>query len=335
MDTLTYEGLYDELYKETYFDHTRENVAESVGLQIIGFKKDMRKQVLSQNYHAGTGFGRVTEGGNYNEGRGNEGDTVSGTQSHYAVNVIVTKEARTFMIQGPAGEMDISDVQDQVKGYIDDATDSIDQDIADIFNNGFVSTYTNVYGDSVQAVTPDGQALFSTAHTLPNADGTTTVFSNVINDGTNDNPAISRAAIVATIAKARKHRGANGTQRPIELDTLLVGPDDYDRAVTIVESEQVSGSDHNDTNKSIKHIKVKMWSRLASNGQGDDKSGQYYMYEAKKVRAGAIKFHSAQMISFGKSKEATDNQDWVYPLDAFYTLIRKQPQFLYGSTGVN
>lgn len=331
----TYDELYDEIYEGTYFDHVREKVAGSQGLEIIGFKKDMRRQVVARNAHSGTGFGPATQGGNYNTGRGGMGDSIIETQGHFAVNIRVTKEERIFAIQGPDGEMDITDIQDTVKAYIDDAVDKIDQDIADVFNNGFGTTYTNVYGQSVTAVCPDGQALFSNAHTLPNADGSTTTFSNLVNDGSTDNPALSRPALVNTIAVAGEHMGANGILRPVELDTLYVGTGLYDEAVRIVESDKVSGSNNNDTNSSIKQLKVVKWARLGFNGRGVQKNTQYFLADSKKLRAGAIKFHSAQMIEFGKSKEGTENQDWVYPMDAFYTISRNQPQFIYGSTGVN
>jgi len=119
--------------------------------------------------------------------------------------------------------MRLYDLYDQIIGLAesvtDDAFDKIDQSYSDVLLNGWATSYTDVYGETVTSVGPDGLALFSASHTNG---ATATTYSNIIFDGTNTNPALSRAAIVNERAIGRRVVDVNGIHRPINLDTLVV-----------------------------------------------------------------------------------------------------------------
>lgn len=328
---MNYDELYDEIYESVFYDHVSQGIDASVGMNLFGVKKDMRKVVVARNAHAPTGFGKVAKGEDYPNMTNETGDSLSVTQQHFAGNIIVSKEDRLFSMRNEAGETDISDIEDLVRGALDDGLNSIDQSLADVLLGGFADTYTDVYGQTASSLTPDGVRLFSASHTLPGG----ITFSNLVTDGTNNNAAMSRDALVKTIALARKFKGANGVNRGVELDTLIVGPDLVDLAERLINSDKVAGSNNNDTNMYLKRINIVPWSRLASASDGTDTSAFFFLADSKKLKQYGIKMHSAQFLQLSKSKENTTNQDWVYPLDAFYAIARNEPQFIFGSNGTN
>lgn len=328
---ITYDALYDEIQETVFYDHVRQRVDASVGMNLFGVKKDLRKTIVARNAHTPTGFGKATKGGDYSNMTNEEGDTLSVTQLHYAGNVTVTKDARLFVMRNEKGEADITDILDLAKGATDEAMDLVDQSYADVLLGGFADTYTDVFGDTTSSLTPDGVRLFSASHTLPGS----VTFSNLINDGTNNNAALSRAAIVKAIATARKFQGAGGINRGFELDTLIVGPDQADLAERIINSDKIQGSDNNDTNMHLKRLNIVVWSRLASMGDGTDTSNYWFMANASKLKEVGIKVHSAQFLQMGKGKEPSHNENWVYPLDCYYAIARNEPQFVFGSNGTN
>lgn len=328
---ITYDSLYDEIQETVFYDKVRQRVDASVGMNLFGVQLDRRKTIVARNAHTPTGFGKATKGGDYANMTNEEGDALSVNQLHYAGNVTVTKDDRLFVMRNDKGQADITDILDLAKGATDEAMDLIDQSYADVLLGGFADTYTDVFGDTVSSLTPDSVRLFSASHTLPGG----VTFSNLINDGTNNNASLSRDAIVKSIALARRFQGAGGINRGFELDTLVVGPDLADLADRIINSDKVSGSANNDTNGSLKRIKIVVWSRLSSTGTGTDTSDYWFMANAEKLKESGIKVHSAQFLQMGKGKEPSHNENWIYPLDCYYAIARNEPQFIFGSNGTN
>jgi len=174
------------------------------------------------------------------------------------------------------------------------------------------------------------------AHT--NAANSTT-FSNIIVEDSTSNPTLSRKALVQTIATARKFtRPINDTEKnvsaPVELDTLLLGPDLFDAATRLIKTAKLPGSANNDTNESIAHLNIKLWNRLAATAAGVSRSAYWYMYDSEQVGETLMALFS-QKPQFYEPEEQNRSKNWDYTIDTYYVLGNGWPAFVYGSTGVN
>jgi hypothetical protein len=113
---------------------------------------------------------------------------------------------------------------------------AIEQDMANFFNGGFVST-------GIGIPCPDGQALFSAAHPL--AVGTA---SNIIVAGSVTNPPLTYSSLEAALIQAENtppHVQGAGPQIITGRFKLVVSPANRFRARTLLES---MGEPQNDTN---------------------------------------------------------------------------------------
>lgn len=328
METPNYEDLTKEIQK-IFDESARNKVAKQVGMTIFGVETTDLLDYKYEILHGVDGVVKVAEGEDYPVTSGKQGDTITFTQQTYGRTIVVTKKMRKFW-RAANGK-----VEKQVKTTTNTTFDRIDQSMADRILFGWDTSYTDVFGETVSNVCPDGLALFSAAHT--NAANSTT-FSNIITEGVTSNPALSRAAIVETVARGRKFKSpineGKNIGAPVELDVLLVGPDLFDEAIRLVESDKVAGSDNNDTNKSIAHIKVKMWSRLAATGQGDDRSDYWFMYSSDMVDETLMAFFSQKPQMYAP-EEQNRNKNWDYTIDAYYTLGNGWPAYVYGSDGTD
>jgi len=268
----------------------------------------------------------VAQGSDLPEATAVQGDTATFTQSRFGGLVAVTKDMRMF------------DLHDQIEAIVrsaaDDAFHKVDQSLGDVLGNGFSSAaYTDVFGASVASTPPDGVALFSASHSN-NLNSNT--FRNLIRYpvGT-DNPALSREAVVQAIVDGMNHTDAQSINRPVKLDTLLVSPANWDLAMRIVHSDQISGSAENDTNMNLKgRLNVKVWEKLTTRTGGTDTSAYWYLYDSKKVGE-SLKALFAERPSLDAPEQVYKNKNWDYSIDFYYAIGRGFPAFVWGSTGAS
>lgn len=317
--------LTDEL--QTIYEEASSNaIADAVGLQVFDVGETSLLNFEHQVLHGIAGVERVADGADLPRLNSEEGDNITYVQRHYGAIAPITKSMRKFDM--------FAKMQGLIESLVDDAWNKIDQSLADILLLGWDTSQTDVYGDTIATVGPDAKALFNTGHT----NGTTsTTYSNIINDGTNTNAALSRTAIVATIKDGKTYTDPNGLIRPIHYDTVLVPPSLTDAANRIVFSEQISGSANWDPNMHVKGTikEVKTWERLESTGSaGTDTSAYWFMYDSKKVKE-TLKVLFSERPSLDAPDEVYSNKDWDYSLDYFYTIgIGFQP-YIRGSKGTN
>ena len=150
-----------------------------------------------------------------------------------------------------------------------------------------------------------------------------------------DNPALSREAVVQAIVDGMNHTDAQSINRPVKLDTLLVSPANWDLAMRIVHSDQISGSAENDTNMNLKgRLNVKVWEKLTTRTGGTDTSAYWYLYDSKKVGE-SLKALFAERPSLDAPEQVYKNKNWDYSIDFYYAIGRGFPAFVFGSTGAN
>lgn len=311
---------------ENFNAFAKDRVAEDTGMnKIFGVKNvDFQTEVV-QKYAGLRGVQKISEGSDLPSAQGKQGDRITFTQAQYGVKIPVTKPMRIFDRY--------DEVQQLVRSQTDDAFDKIDQSFSDVLLNGWNTSYTNVYGDAVTAVGPDGKALFATNHS--SAAFATYSFDNIIKDSAaTPNPSLSRDAVIKTRATALKYKDEAGITRPVTLDTIVVGPDLEDLARRIVESEGIVGTANRETNVYLKSIDVVVWARLGSTGTGTDTSAYWFMIDSKKIKEG-LRTYFKQKPMIAPPAVYGPNMIWNYELDYFYDYGWVHPIYIYGSKGTN
>lgn len=323
--TQDYARLTDSL--ESVFNETRDaKIADmSVADSLFDIKDEVRETHDEVILHGLAGVEKVAQGADFPRASGTEGDNYVLTQAQYGVIAPVTYLMRKWDLY--------NQIVDTVKSVTEDGFDKLDQSLADVLLHGFsASAYTDVYGDSVTPVGPDAASLFTATHTNG---ATSATFSNLINDGASNNPALSRTAIVAERARALKYTDPNGLTRPIKLDTLIVGPSNEDLAERILFSTQIPGEANNDVNALKGKIKqLKVWERLDLRSDGTDTSAYFFMADSSKVKK-TLRAYFTERPNLSAPNEVFENGDWEYLLRFIYSRGFGWAPYLRGSTGVN
>jgi hypothetical protein len=318
--TTDFSALTDDL-QEIFNEVAKTSVAESFGLSLFDAKNTDRKTYDYVVLHGLDVVKKVAEGSDLPTTTLVQSDTATWTQSRYGGIVAITKDMRMF------------DLYDQIETIVrsasEDAFQKIDQSLADVLLNGFATTsYLDPYGESVSASGVDAVALFSASHTN---NINSNVFRNKIYYST-ENPILSREAVVATQQRGWKHKDPTGHNRPVNLDTLLVGPALYDEALRIVNSDKISGSAENDVNPLKGRVTVKMWEKLDTNSAGNDCSAYWFLYDSKKVK-NSLKCLFAERPSLDAPEQVYKSKNWDYSLDYYYAIGRAYPAYIWGSNG--
>jgi len=318
--TADFPKLTDDL--QSIFNETSaRKIAENVGFSIFDVSETNRKNHEHLILHGISGIRKLTEGEDFPKATTNEGDSIIWTQSHYGGAISITKDMRMF------------DLHDQIysvaKSRSEEAWDKIDQSLADRLLGGFSTSYTDPFGETVSTLGPDGLCLFNASHTN---NVTSETFRNVCIEGATENPPLSRAAIVDTRVSALTHKDPNNILRPINLDTLVVGPGLEDLAMRLVSSQYLPGSGNNDINPLYNKVKVVVWPRLHVNSAGTDTSDYWFMLDSTGVKE-SLKCLFAQRPQLDAPEEVYINKNWNYTLDFYYTIGSGYPAYIWGSNG--
>lgn len=320
LTTKDFPKLTDDL-QSIFNEVASRKVAQSVGLTIYDVADTDRLNHEELILHGIAGIRKLAEGEDFPKVLTNEGDSIIWTQQAYGAMVSITKKMRMF---GLYNQMDTV-----IRSLAEDAFDKIDQSLADRLLGGFSTTYTDPYGDTVSTLGPDGLQLFHASHTN---NVTSETFRNICLEGDTPNPPLTRKAIVDTRVAALTHKDPNNILRPINLDTLVVGPGLEDTAMRIVGSQYLPGSANNDINPLYNKVKVVVWPRLNSNSAGTDTSDYWYLYDSTAVKE-SLKCLFAERPSLDAPEEVYENKDWQYTLDFYYTIGTGYPAYIWGSNG--
>ena len=319
--TTDFASLTDDL-QEVFQEAAGDSIAEMGSKPLFAMEDTNRRTYDYQIIHGLAGIEKVAEGSDLPRLSVNEGDSATWTQSRFGALAPVTKDMRMFDLYDKIEEM--------VRTVTEDAFQKVDQSLADVLTNGFSATnYTDVYGASVAATTPDGVALFSASHTN-NLNGNT--FRNLIRDADgNNNGAFTRETVVKARTDARNHLDVNGVNRPVKLDMLIVSPVNEDEALRMVGSEKISGSAENDINPLKGSLDVHVWERLTTRSDGTDTSAYFFMADRSRVKR-CLRALFAERPSLDAPEQVYENKDWEYSLDFYYSIGRGWPAPIWGST---
>jgi hypothetical protein len=286
---------------------------------------ESRRTHIEQLLHGVAGIEEVPDGSNFPRLSSDEGDQITYTQSQFGAIVPVTQLMRDWDL--------VNEITEIATSVMDEAMDKLDQSYVDMLLNGFsANAYNDVWGKSITPTGPDSLALFSASH----SNGVTAAtFSNLINDGANNNPALSRAAIVNERSRALKYTDPQGLTRPVRLDTVIVGPDNEDLAERLLFSTQIPGEANNDINALKGKIKkLVVWERADLRSDGTDTSAYWFMADSSKVKK-TLKSYFTQKPALMAPNQVFDNGDWEYKLRLVYSRGFSWAPYLRGSTGIN
>lgn len=207
--------------------------------------------------------------------------------------------------------------------------DKIDQSKADVINNAFATSYTDIFGRTQDNTTADGLALASDVHSVVEWGQT---FGNIIYLGKatgvgTPNPVLGREGIIAGRAQGAKFEDSIGVKSDVDLNTLLVHTDDEDQAMRLVYSKLIPGSDFNDTNKSLGITDVVSWNRLTP--------GAWQLFNSADI-TDMFQMNYAEMPNLITPETVSANGDTiVYKLRAYYALMNKYPKSMFFSKGTD
>ena len=322
LTTSDYAGLTQHL-NEIFNETAKRKVAMMVGKQLFDTSGTDWQVYTYQQLDGVAKFERVAEGGQLPAATSAIGDSVTATQRRYGGRVSITKDMRKFERYG---EMDRL-----VKSNVEYAFNRIDQSMADLLLNGFTSTsYTDIYGNTQSNVAPDGVVFFSASHS--NNQNSTTQRNLIRNAAGTTNPDLARATIVKARADGKIHKDANGINREVNLDRLLVAPTQEDLAERLVMSSGPAGTPNVDINplkSSVNNIIV--WSRLETSGGGTDTSLYWFMADSSNMKD-TLHAPFAQMPQMSGASEVHDSLNWEYVIDSYYVLFVGEPFSVWGST---
>lgn len=317
-----FSALTDDL--QSIFSESAENaIAEMKAPMLFDVSDTNRRTYDHLVLHGMAGIEEVTPGADLPSIAHEQGDTITYTQRYFGGRAVITKEMRKF---------DLHDqMESQVKSLAQDAFDKVDQSGADVLLNGWSTSYTDVYGQTVSATGPDGLALFSASHS--NNLNANTYSNLLVNAAAAADPVLSRAAIVESRARALKFQDPNGLIRPITLDTLCVTAKNEDLANRIIFSDGVQGTNNVDTNPLRGWVKkIVVWPRLDVSGAGTDTDDYWFMADSRKVKE-SLKMFFAERPSLDAPEEVYENKNWEYTLDFFYTTGIGHAPYIRGSRG--
>lgn len=197
----------------------------------------------------------------------------------------------------------------------------------DIINNGWSTSYTDCFGDTVSSVGPDALAMFSAVHhkhTGVGASGGT--FSNIITDGTNTNPIPSFTALDKVRQTGKLFFDSHTVRRPVNFDTILCGPDYETLFHRIVDSDHMYGTGNNDVNPLKGRFKIIVSPYIDT--------GRWFVYDSKMVGKTLKSYFRTRPMAL-PPKEFEPNDNWHYRLKARWAAGFSFAPYILGSKSDN
>lgn len=315
-----FKSLTEDL-QDIFNEVAKAKTSEMVGPTIFNVEDTNRRTFEHLILHGAGIPSKVTPGQELPLVDMEEGDKITWTQKYYGNAIAITKEMRMFDLY--------NQIEQLVRSLPEGAFSAIEQSMADILGHGWDTSYVDIYGDTVSGLGPDGVALFSASHSN---NLNSSVFSNIIKDGTTSNPVLSRSAIVSARNQGRLHKDPNGLIRPVNLDTLIVPPSLSDLAERIIYSGQMAGTANNDIEPLKGKVNLVVWPQLEALSDGTDSSKQWYMVDTKLVKE-TLNAKFAERPSLDPPEEVYRSKNWVYTCDFFYSLGLGYPAYIFGSNG--
>lgn len=292
---------------DIFQDSMADKLADMTWLTLFGEKN---KPTRNSTYLLWTGIAWVTlvnENADYPQAEWDPDTTITMTKHKYWANVVVTEELKLY------DEYDV--IRDKIESIVDDWMDKLDACLADVFLHGFATTaYVDAMGLTVTPIGQEARCLF-------NATDGTLIASN---------PTLANTSLSTARTQAAKHKDANGQLRPIKLDTLVVWPALADKALRILNSEQMTNN--NDVNPNKWKFKLVVWDRLAQGLGWASTDAYWFVLNAAKAKK-QLKFEWARMPRLQSPEKIVYDQNEIWNFSMIYSYGFLNLPYVMGSAG--
>lgn len=264
---------------------------------------------------------KTAEGADFARSTFSEGHKKTAQQYKYTDSIVITDEMKRFTQKH-------YQILSTPQKLLESMFDKIDQSKADIINNAYSTSFTDVWGATQDNTSADAVALASDSHTVVTSGQS---FGNIIYLGKTTgsgvpNPSLAREGIVAGRAMGAKFEDTVGVKSSVDLDTLLVHTDDEDQAMRLVYSRLIPGSANNDVNSSLGIKNVISWNRLTS--------GRWQLFDSANIYE-AFQMNTALKPTLLPPASFIENADMIAKIQTYYGLLPKYLKYMYFSKGTN
>lgn len=276
---------------------------------------------------------RRADGGNAYQSTIQQGYRVTFTKQEIAMELDITKQMRMYDRY--------DEIMDRTRALRNGVQRRMEMDLASLLYNAWATSYTNIDGETVNTVGPDGLALMQSAHT---ANGSSNTYNNQVSDvgGTHD-------AFSVDVLERLEEAGnslldeADGRNIPTEFDTIITGR----HAPTVQTVSRVlnsmytpgssSDSDHMSENTfkgAYKHLVVPFLD-LNPADETRDRTRYRYTFLANLGNSDRNGFYMpfSQEAQLDPPFEVTESGVWQYVATADYDFGLKASNFIVGTKG--
>jgi len=139
-------GNYEQLTAhETIIDKIESSLASRMSEidfdQIFDVKDTTKRRQTVKLTHGISGVQRIAENQDYPEATGEEGNSISYIQQKYGADIVVTEETDIY------DEYDV--LGDEIDSLMDELLDKMQTAHYGVLNNGWLTSYTDTFGDTV------------------------------------------------------------------------------------------------------------------------------------------------------------------------------------------
>lgn len=308
---------------EIYNERAERRIVKDVGINLFRASIDPNYTHRYQMVPKMGGTAKVTEWQKFPRTGNQQGFNSTATQNHYANSFAVTDEHIRFIAQRRP------EIAQMPEDMATDAYDKIDEALAEVLDNGWSSSYTDVFGQSVTATCADAAAFFSDSHYYYSGSST---FGNIIYSGGatsswTPNPPLTEDNLSAARKMGRKASDSAGHKSPIVFDTLIVWPDLESTAEKIIKADRSKTANANEYNPfwigGSYMLNLVVWERITWD--------KWFLWVSDQMSK-AVDVGFAKKPELDPWKLLVENKSWLYNLDFYFRIHRQNPIFVFGSS---
>lgn len=255
-----------------------------------------------------------------------QGYTKNFTQSEIALQVDVTKQMRMYD--------KYEEIMKKMRGMGKGAERRIEQDLASLLAFAWGTSYTNIDGETVSTLTPDGLRLIHPTHT---ANGSSATFSNEI-----DTTHLPISTTVLELLESKFDGFVDDTDGRVfspTPDTIIHAKHAPTKHVInrILNSELIAGNNNNDKNDlrgEYTRLEVPYINFTPSTEQRDSTKSRYVFLAALKDKdINGFRCEFSQKVRFENPDQVFESSIWQFLTTALYDYGTLRANFIAGTKG--
>lgn len=312
-------GTLSQIFDEASTEQYKNNVWLNLFNSNLASQAKMTERYLAQGQSGGAK--RIAEGAQRVKSEAIKPLEKFYKSSHVTDSYEVTIEHVHFFMDNYAH------LEKQPKLLAKNLWEDIDGDCGSVLDNAWSTTRVDVLGNGVATLDNtcvDGAAIISEAHIW--TPGGTDTYSNLIATSTHKNPLPTIASIQRALTQGRTFRNSRGVIKPVKFDSVLCSANLEFLFEEIMFSKLRAGEDTNTVTR-IGNLKK----LVVGDGLAD---GKWFLYDSTMMdEVFEIEFSKLPTLNPVNLIDRYFLSEYV--ADAFYKLMIKQPQYIFGSNSSN